>query len=114
MLTSLANLGIDSLIAVEVRSWFLKELNVDVPVLKVIWGASIRDVCRDVLDKLSLTFDGSESPREAPNYKPVNVTTVDQGKSPFVGVMEIIYLERGTISQGEEGLVCAIVSSIFY
>lgn len=102
MLTSLANLGIDSLIAVEVRSWFLKELNVDVPVLKVIGGASILDICRDVLDKLSLTFDASESPSEAPNDKPVSVTTVDQGKSPFVGVVEIIDLERGTISQGEE------------
>ncbi|GMG01459.1 unnamed protein product [Aspergillus oryzae] len=85
-----------------VRSWFLKELNVDVPVLKVIGGASIRDICRDVLDKLSLTFDASESPSEAPNDKPVSVTTIDQGKSPFVGVVEIIDLERGTISQGEE------------
>jgi hybrid polyketide synthase/nonribosomal peptide synthetase ACE1 len=53
MLTLLL-LGIDSLIAVEVRSWFLKELNVDVPVLKVIGGASILDICRDVLGKLSL------------------------------------------------------------
>ncbi|PYH90895.1 KR-domain-containing protein [Aspergillus ellipticus CBS 707.79] len=32
----LINLGVDSLIAVEIRSWFLKELEVDVPVLKVV------------------------------------------------------------------------------
>ncbi|QMW35874.1 hypothetical protein G4B84_011403 [Aspergillus flavus NRRL3357] len=102
--TPLVEVGIDSLIAVEVRSWFLKELNVDVPVLKVIGGASIRDICRDVLDKLSLTFDASESPSEAPNDKPVSVTTVDQGKSPFVGVVEIIDLERGTISQDKSSI----------
>ncbi|KAB8242864.1 beta-ketoacyl synthase [Aspergillus flavus] len=87
--TPLVEVGIDSLIAVEVRSWFLKELNVDVPVLKVIGGASIRDICRDVLDKLSLTFDASESPSEAPNDKPVSVTTVDQGKSPFVDTDDV-------------------------
>lgn len=38
-------LGVDSLMAVEVRSWFLSELEVDVPVLKVLGGASIADLC---------------------------------------------------------------------
>ena len=33
-------LGIDSLIAVEIRSWFLKEVGVSLPVLKVLGGAS--------------------------------------------------------------------------
>ncbi|PMB64476.1 Nonribosomal peptide synthetase 14 [Beauveria bassiana] len=56
----LVDVGIDSLIAVEVRSWFLKELNVDVPVLKVIGGASVCDICSDVLAKLSLNY-GAES-----------------------------------------------------
>jgi acyl transferase domain-containing protein/NAD(P)-dependent dehydrogenase (short-subunit alcohol dehydrogenase family)/SAM-dependent methyltransferase len=102
ILTNLVNLGIDSLIAVEVRSWFLKELNVDVPVLKVIGGASIRDICRDVLGKLSLTLDTPESPTEIANDKPVSVTMVEQGKSPVVGVAEIIDSEGETISQGED------------
>lgn len=34
----------DSLIAVDLRSWFLKELGVDIPVLKIFNAASIRDL----------------------------------------------------------------------
>ncbi|KAE8373286.1 putative hybrid NRPS/PKS enzyme [Aspergillus bertholletiae] len=37
-------LGIDSLVAVDLRSWFLKELNVDMPVLKIISGASMGEL----------------------------------------------------------------------
>ena len=40
-------LGIDSLMAVEVRSWFLSELEVDMPVLKLLGGASISDICSE-------------------------------------------------------------------
>jgi hybrid polyketide synthase / nonribosomal peptide synthetase ACE1 len=37
---SLLELGIDSLMAVEIRSWFLKELDYNFPVLKILGGAS--------------------------------------------------------------------------
>lgn len=37
-------LGVDSLVAVDLRSWFLKELGVDMPVLKIFNAASIRDL----------------------------------------------------------------------
>ena len=36
--------GIDSLMAVAIRTWFLKELEVDVPVLKILSGVSILDL----------------------------------------------------------------------
>ncbi|KAL3417500.1 beta-ketoacyl synthase domain-containing protein [Phlyctema vagabunda] len=48
----LVELGIDSLVAVEVRSWFLKELKVDIPVLKVVGGASPAELCQRALEKL--------------------------------------------------------------
>jgi hybrid polyketide synthase/nonribosomal peptide synthetase ACE1 len=38
------DLGVDSLIAVDLRSWFLKELGVDMPVLKIFNAASIREL----------------------------------------------------------------------
>lgn len=38
--------------AVEIRSWFLKELDVDVPVLKILGGASIGDLISIALEKL--------------------------------------------------------------
>lgn len=45
-------MGVDSLVAVEVRSWFLKELAVDVPVMKILGGASITDLVEVVAQKL--------------------------------------------------------------
>ncbi|KAI9642579.1 Reducing polyketide synthase boa6 [Ciborinia camelliae] len=41
----LTQLGIDSLIAVEIRSWFLKEVGVSLPVLKILGGAAAKDLC---------------------------------------------------------------------
>lgn len=49
---SLVELGVDSLVAVEVRSWFLKELKVDIPVLKVVGGASVAELCQIAFKKL--------------------------------------------------------------
>jgi hybrid polyketide synthase / nonribosomal peptide synthetase ACE1 len=51
--TSLVELGVDSLVAVEVRSWFQSELDVDMPVLKILSGASIEDLAEDAFSKLS-------------------------------------------------------------
>ena len=48
----LVELGIDSLSAVEMRSWFLKTLNVDIPVLKLIGGSSLDDICELTMKKL--------------------------------------------------------------
>lgn len=37
---SLVELGVDSLVAVEIRTWFWKELEVDIPVLQIIGGST--------------------------------------------------------------------------
>lgn len=57
----LIKLGIDSLVAVELRSWFLKELNIDMAVLKFLGGSSIVDICRDALGQLSSLSSSSVS-----------------------------------------------------
>lgn len=36
----------------EIRSWFLKEVKTDVPVLKVIGGSSVTDLCQYVAEKI--------------------------------------------------------------
>ncbi|KAL7952857.1 putative PKS-NRPS protein [Trichoderma compactum] len=56
---SLMNLGVDSLIAVEIRSWFLKELDVDVPVLKVLSGASVTDLSKEAASKVAFGTEAS-------------------------------------------------------
>jgi hybrid polyketide synthase/nonribosomal peptide synthetase ACE1 len=70
----LNELGIDSLVAVEVRAWFLKNLKVDIPVLKIIGGASITELCQKALELLpSTALAGIDQPKattKAPEYAP--------------------------------------------
>jgi aryl carrier-like protein len=41
--TDLVGIGIDSLMASDLRSWFLVELEVDVPVLKILGGSTVQE-----------------------------------------------------------------------
>lgn len=51
--TPLVDLGVDSLVAVDIRSWFQKELAVDMPVMKILGGASMVQLVNGILEKLS-------------------------------------------------------------
>lgn len=66
----LIDLGVDSLVAVEVRSWFMKELNVDMPVLKVLGGASISDLAAMAVEKLQLEYAPNMGTPEGVGRKP--------------------------------------------
>lgn len=57
--------GVDSLVAVDIRAWFLKELAVDVPTLKVLGGGSIADLVKAALDKMPDVAQ-SDAPDTAP------------------------------------------------
>lgn len=48
--TPLINLGLDSLIAVEMRSWLLEELGIDIPVLRLLDGMSAHALCEEVVE----------------------------------------------------------------
>lgn len=48
----LIHLGVDSLIAIEIRSWFIKELSIDFPALKTLSGCTATELCRDVVQGL--------------------------------------------------------------
>ncbi|KAF5675208.1 polyketide synthase [Fusarium circinatum] len=50
---TLVEQGVDSLMAVEIRSWFIKELDVDIPVLKILGGMSIPDLIEESLNLIS-------------------------------------------------------------
>ncbi|KAF5987967.1 putative polyketide synthase [Fusarium bulbicola] len=50
---TLVEQGVDSLMAVEVRSWFIKELDVDIPVLKILGGMSVPDLVEESLNLIS-------------------------------------------------------------
>ncbi|KAI1637132.1 hypothetical protein F4809DRAFT_640890 [Biscogniauxia mediterranea] len=49
---ALIELGVDSLVAVEIRSWFLKEVNVDMPVLKILGGTSAIGICQHAIEQM--------------------------------------------------------------
>ncbi|RMZ80295.1 hypothetical protein DV738_g2792, partial [Chaetothyriales sp. CBS 135597] len=51
--------GIDSLVAVDIRAWFLKEVGVDMPTLKILGGSSIEDLVQAAVQKLPPT-EGAE------------------------------------------------------
>ncbi|KZL71656.1 beta-ketoacyl synthase domain-containing protein [Colletotrichum tofieldiae] len=48
---ALVQLGVDSLSAVEIRSWFVKEVGCDIPVLKILNGASVNSLCAGVMEQ---------------------------------------------------------------
>jgi acyl carrier protein len=48
---SLMSLGLDSLIAVEIRHWFQKVLDLDVSVLSILKYNSVADICTDMARK---------------------------------------------------------------
>ncbi|KAF4824807.1 Polyketide synthase-nonribosomal peptide synthetase [Colletotrichum siamense] len=66
------NLGIDSLVAVDIRSWFIKEFQVEVPVLKILSGATVDDIIaqaqkllsKDLIPKFDANATGLSKPRE--------------------------------------------------
>ncbi|KAJ5493860.1 Acyl transferase/acyl hydrolase/lysophospholipase [Penicillium fimorum] len=72
----LLELGIDSLVAVEVRTWFTKELKVDMPVLKVIGGASLAELCQGAFEKLPAELAASIG-TEGKDAGPTNPVVTD-------------------------------------
>lgn len=50
--TRLTELGVDSLVAVDLRLWFIKELDIGVSIIQLLGGLSIADLVTSVLDQL--------------------------------------------------------------
>ncbi|KAF7714216.1 Hybrid PKS-NRPS synthetase [Penicillium ucsense] len=80
----LVSVGIDSLVAVEARSWFLKELQVDIPVLKLVGGASIQDICEVVLEKLPEKLKGNLGKQDAPTDKAMSATATTSASTTVI------------------------------
>lgn len=68
--SSLVDQGIDSLVAIDIREWFSRELEVDMPVIKILGGSSISALLEDslqyipktVLDLSRLSGEGQTEP----------------------------------------------------
>ncbi|KAJ5809264.1 polyketide synthase [Penicillium pulvis] len=54
----LTELGIDSLVAVEIRGWFSKKIGIDVPVVKILGRSSVAQICTDASKEIMATRVG--------------------------------------------------------
>ncbi|KAJ6095419.1 Acyl transferase/acyl hydrolase/lysophospholipase [Penicillium sp. IBT 16267x] len=78
-------LGVDSLVAVDLRSWFIKEIAVDMPVLKIFNAASVRDLLESAVSLLPDTLiPNVKKDEEAVSKAPV----VMLPRSPHIGSPE--------------------------
>ncbi|KAJ8064916.1 hypothetical protein OCU04_007220 [Sclerotinia nivalis] len=94
---SLIEQGIDSLMAVEVRTWFLKELDVDIPVLKILGGSSIEDPLAEAMERVPASVvdfdkfilkckpDTTETPKVAPRPRPESKIRESLAETPSFG-----------------------------
>ncbi|KAL8900612.1 MAG: hypothetical protein Q9207_005617 [Kuettlingeria erythrocarpa] len=82
--TAIVELGVDSLLAVDMRAWFTKELDLDMPVLKLLGGATVEELVEDAVKRLSselvpnLTRSG-DTPAEAASEGPAEEPAVSEG-----------------------------------
>jgi amino acid adenylation domain-containing protein len=60
----LTELGIDSLVAVEIRAWFSKKVGIDVPVVKILGRSSLLQICQDATEEVNAT-KVKETPKTA-------------------------------------------------
>ncbi|KAJ6002955.1 lovastatin nonaketide synthase [Penicillium sp. IBT 35674x] len=71
ILSPLIDLGVDSLVALDIRSWFMKSLSVEVPLLEILSGSTVSDIAsyatqllppQSSSDSARLSSFASESP----------------------------------------------------
>jgi aspyridone synthetase (hybrid polyketide synthase/nonribosomal peptide synthetase) len=74
----LIDLGCDSLLAAEIRTWFLRELRMDIPVLKVLSGDTVAQICEYATKKfLALKLNEAEKERAAASTRVEDAVTVE-------------------------------------
>ncbi|KAI1800660.1 putative hybrid NRPS/PKS enzyme [Daldinia bambusicola] len=73
-------IGIDSLVAVDIRSWFIKELQVEVPVLKILSGATMGELVSTAQELLSADLTPKLDPHN--KEKPADTKKRTKKKEP--------------------------------
>ncbi|KAM0342042.1 hypothetical protein ACHAPU_009770 [Fusarium lateritium] len=80
------DIGIDSLVAVEIRTWFLKELGADVPVVKILGGDTVEQVStlatKKVMAKIMKTKTSQPSDEAKPDLTPSLAAPTASTQSP--------------------------------
>lgn len=75
--SGLVDQGVDSLVAVDIRAWFLKELGVDVPTLKILGGGPIAGLVKAALEKMPEVLGEASSKDGEPSVVPRALMSID-------------------------------------
>jgi amino acid adenylation domain-containing protein len=87
---SLLDLGCDSLVAVEIRTWFLKDIHVDIPVLKILGQDTVSDICTEAARKFLHSMSGAAVPsKEGPPVTERANPNSDEKDQPTAANVEI-------------------------
>ncbi|CAI7659405.1 unnamed protein product [Penicillium glandicola] len=95
--TQLSDLGIDSLVAVDLRSWFVRELSVEIPMLQILSGSSLWSLTADCVSKLPPTLlpgilRRDESSKEVPGLVSVPEAPSDASRSSTSSGMDEVFM----------------------
>ena len=85
-------LGIDSLIAVEIRSWFLKNLEINVPVLKILGGTTVKELLQFALKELpdELVPNAASKSLDAPSPTETIAPLISGIPRPLSPILDIV------------------------
>jgi len=93
--TPLIDLGVDSLVAVEIRTWFAQEVGVDVAVLKILGGPSVQDLVEDTMVKLTATLFNKSTDVETTSSEDASADEVEISSRSSVGSENDIEVKTG-------------------
>ena len=79
------SLGVDSLVAVDIRSWFIKELQVDIPVLKILSGATVGEI----LVRAQELLPGAMTPKLDPSAEQIPSNLEHARLKPTQGQVQV-------------------------
>lgn len=93
-------LGIDSLVAVDIRSWFIKELQVEIPVLKILSGATVGEMVTQAQELLPKELTPNLDPNaEAKPSKPKNTVQPKQQTKKTIQSQNVAKAPQPALSQ---------------
>ncbi|GLB22936.1 putative Hybrid PKS-NRPS biosynthetic cluster [Aspergillus tubingensis] len=78
---AIVEMGVDSLVAVDMRSWFSSEFDHDIPIIKILGGATLADLVEDTVANLSPSIapnlGGTAAAEEVPKLEVETPTEPD-------------------------------------
>ncbi|KAF9632941.1 hypothetical protein BFW01_g3804 [Lasiodiplodia theobromae] len=80
--TPVVSLGVDSLVAVDMRSWFANELDLDMPVLKILGGATVAELVEDAVARMSPELVPKAAPAAAVEENAGSDSTSEEESAP--------------------------------